>query len=182
ALVAHPCRAERFAATPFGLERDPPALRDALRSQSDPTSILLRYRPDQLLVKVGERSLLCEVKSEAEGYPNFAVEADAYLAGLDWNAIYRHVAYAFCDLRVGVSWACWAEEIPSPQEIIVPLRHRHAADALRRMPLAFPDARIESRDYGNGSGTPFFLMPKPRIGSVSVLRPLALFARQDVWG
>lgn len=174
-------RAEGFHNFRFGSEVDGPALRDAVRTDDDPTSILLRYRPDQVFGRPGARTVLCELKSETKGYPNFAVEADAYLAGLDWNALYRHVMYAFCDLSQGTHWACWADEVPRPSQIVVPNFHRRFAESMRRLPRAFPGAAICVRDWGDGSGTPYFCVPKPKPGIPSPLRALSDFIRQDVW-
>lgn len=174
-------RAEGFHNFRFGLELDGRQVRDALRVDDDPTSVLLRYRPDQVFGRAGARTVLCELKSERKGYPNFAVEADAFLAGLDWNALYRHVMYAFCDLGQGMHWACWADEIPRPNAIYIPNTHPRFAESMRRLPKAFPGAAVCIRNWGEGSGTPYFLVPKPRPGNSTALRPLSDFIRQDVW-
>jgi hypothetical protein len=52
---------------------------------------------------------------------------------------------------------------------------------MRRLPKAFAGAEICIRNWGEGSGTPYFFVPKPRPGSLSPLRPLNDFIRQDVW-
>lgn len=174
-------KGEGFHNFRFGSELDSPLMRDALRQRDDPTSILLRYRPDQVFSHPGARTVLCELKSEKKGYPNFAVEADAYLAGLDWNKLHRHVMYAFCDLAQQTYWACWADEIPRPTTIYVPKFHCRFVDSMRRLPKAFPEADVSVMDWGEGSGTPYFLVPKPRPGLSSPLRPLGLFIRHDVW-
>lgn len=172
---------EGFCGFRFGVEGDAAVLRDALRLGDDPTSILLRYRPDQVFSRPGARTVLCELKSEGKGYPNFAVEADAYLAGRDWNHLYRHVMYAFCDLSQGLYWACWADEIPRPDALYIPSAHPRFAEFMRRLPKAFAGAAICVRNWGEGSGTPYFFVPKPRPGLVSPLRPLNDFIRHDVW-
>lgn len=174
-------KAEGFHSFRFGSELDSPVLREALRVRDDPTSILLRYRPDQVFSHPEARTVLCELKSEKKGYPNFAVEADAYLAGLDWNRLYRHVMYAFCDVGQDLHWACWADEIPRPNRVYVPDFHPRFAESMLRLPKAFPEAAISVMDWGEGSGTPYFFVPKPKPGLLSPLRPLALFIRHDVW-
>ncbi|MFN0071172.1 MAG: hypothetical protein ACKVVP_06745 [Chloroflexota bacterium] len=66
----------------FGVEVDDQSFWDALRQQHDSTSLMLRFRPERAVVLPGTGALVCEVKSEAGGYSNFAVEADSYAAGL----------------------------------------------------------------------------------------------------
>ncbi len=181
AAVIRTFQAEGFCNFRFGLETDGVTLRDVLQCHDDPTSILLRYRPDQVFSRPDSRTVLCELKSESKGYPNFAVEADAYLAGRAWNHLYRHVMYAFCDLQRCEYWACWADAIPEPGIVYVPERHRRFAEHMARLPKAFPRARVTSLNWGEGSGTPYFFVPKPRSSPWTPLRPLDWFVRHEVW-
>lgn len=146
----------------YGTETDSEALRRALQGQHDPTSIMLRFRPDQAFVKPGVRTVLCEVKTEGGQYPNFAIEADSYRAALLWNAAHRHVMFTFADLGAETLVACWAQDLPPPREIRVP-RRWDFADNMERMRAEFPGVPLvpwPHKPGGAGSGTPYFLVPK----------------------
>lgn len=144
-----------------------PHLQKELRSLGNGTSKMLRYRPDQVAVLPGKRALLLEIKSEAGGSPNFAVELDAWEAAKMWNRDESHVLYVFADLKPGLVFGAWPEEIPSPARIFVP----RPAD-LEQVESAYsgvPTRRVSVR----GSGTAFFLVKKEGLRSLgSILAEL----------
>jgi hypothetical protein len=136
-----------------------PRLQEKLQPLSNGTSKLLRYRPDQVAVIPGERSLLVEIKSEAGGSPNFAVELDAWEAAKIWNRDSSHVLYVFVDLVLGSVFGAWPEEI-SPLKIFVPRQ----AD-VERISAAYPGVPT-SHVVVRGSGTAFFLIAKKDLHSL----------------
>jgi hypothetical protein len=147
-------------------------LRDRLREQYDPVSLMLRYRPDQIVVWPGERAMLVEIKSAPAHYPNFAVECDSIYGAMLWAATGGEVLYTFYDSGTRQVTGCWAEEIGAPRRIYIPCQSKQQ-DAIRvreRMHSLFPAAELVDRPSGNGSGTPFFLISKCH----PALRPLPL--------
>lgn len=180
AIVQAIFKANGFTEFKTGIETRKPDLWEALQRQRDRTSMMLRYQPDQTFVGTGvARTVLCEVKSECDAHPNFAIEADAYLAALDWNAGYQHLMYAFCDLDRGQQWGCWADDIPRPVgigAIRVPKR-RDAGETLGRLERRFGRGACQLVEWSQkGSGTAFFLVPKRS----TFLIPLDQFVRDRV--
>jgi hypothetical protein len=146
-----------------------------LTAQADPTSIMLRFRPDLVLVKPGVRTVMCEVKSEAQGYVNFAVEFNSWRAATIWNRSGRHVMYALVDLRDERVSACWADDIPRPATVRVPRRwdwEKHKSFLQRGAPWA----NLEVVNHAGGSGTPYFLIPK----AADYLRPVERFIEREL--
>ena len=155
-----------FVCYDLGTETDSDELHRALMSQYDETSIMLRFRPDKVFVKSGYRSLLCEIKSESQGYPNFAIEVDSYQAAHKWDSDCERVMYSFVDLsqeqaRVA---CCWVGDVPPPTSIRVPRRWDFERQ-LERMAAAFPGADMIPCQYirGKQSGTPYFLIRKTSV-------------------
>ena len=163
--MAIPIVVEHFAAIGFacyelGTETDSKGLHSALMAQYDGTSIMLRFRPDRVFIKPRYRSILCEIKSEANGYRNFAIEADSFQAAHEWDSGHERVMYAFVDLSNGhVVMCCWASDIPMPYRIFVP-RRWDFDEQFQRMSIAYSGAVIEPKEYRGGSGTPYFLISK----------------------
>ena len=146
-----------------------------LRQQRDRLSLMLRYQPDQIAVFLGQRSLLCEVKSEVGRSKNFAIEADSLLGAREWERTGDLVFYAFVDVSVhdleqSVT-GCWLRElavtmVKVPTTTDWEAHKRRMAEAA----LTFPGCRIEACNLQrDGSGTPFVLVPKQS----RALRPLA---------
>jgi hypothetical protein len=156
----------------IGTETDDKRCWELLSMQSDPTSLMLRFRPDLLQIKPRARTVLCEVKSEAKGYQNFAVEFDSWMSSIMWNRSGHHVMYAFVDLsRESVS-ACWADDIPRPFIVRVP-RRQNWEKHVSRLKQEAPWAQLQLVPYTNGSGTPYFLLHK----EIKCLQPLEYFIR-----
>jgi hypothetical protein len=167
-----------FTAHGLGTELDDVVLRQSLAAQDDRTSRLLRFRPDQALVRPGVRSLLVEVKSERGRYPNFAIEVASHQAASEWDSGRRHVAYAFVDLGTRLIWCCWAADLPPPVEIRVPLRWDFEA-SWQRLNQEWPGVRLVPEPYRPGpyrSGTPYFLLRK----TSSCLQALDVFVRAEL--
>lgn len=159
-----------FTGYAFGAEAGNASFHRAVQAQTDPTSLLLRFRPDRAFVRTGLRSLLCEIKTEGHDSPNFALELDSWQAARQWNAAYEHVAFVFVDLRCGEAVACWATMIPMPQKVYVPRRFDFIQQR-ERVAREMPAARLCDCTHRGGSGTPFFLVPK----AAAFLRPLRSF-------
>lgn len=145
----------------FGIEIDNDELRQALRSQHDAMSLMLRYRPDRAVVVPQVHTVLCEIKSVAGTYRNYAIEIDSYAAAREWHNGERRVMYAFVDLDTDPPTlkACWCEDLPKPQTIYVPMRAGYES-TYQRIRQAWPDAVIQLRERTKGSGTPYFLVWK----------------------
>lgn len=156
-----------------GVETQSDEKRIALSQQKDITSLMHRYRPDAIMIKRGEMSILCEVKSEADGKPNFAIEVDSYTVAHALQGTGQSVMYAFVDLSVKppVVLCCWVDNVPSPTFILMPNRWDYG-DNLARMQEQYPGARIKPLFGAAGSGTPFFLIPK----KFAALLPFSEFA------
>ena len=154
----------------IGTEYDPAALRDALRQHSDATSLLIRFRPDRIYVhdSPARRTILCEIKSEDHGYPNFALEADSFAAARAWDSTgsnTRHVCVALVDLRSGMIHCAWASDLPAPTQIFVPERWDWR-DTLARLEREWPlTVRLTHCPHRGGAGTAYLLLTKqhPRL-------------------
>jgi hypothetical protein len=122
---------------------------------------MLRFRPDRAFVKVGGRSVLCEIKSEDQGRPNFAIEIDSYRAALEWNMTWQHVMYAFVDLASSTNavYCCWANDVPTPKAINVP-RRWDFEKTYRRLQDEWPGVDLRLVPHRSGAGTPYFLVWK----------------------
>jgi len=146
------------AAFGYGVEQYPRELARAMLTQRDDTAYKVRFAPDLVPVWPGLLTLFCEVKTESQGSDNFAVEADAYRGSLlhDSGGM---VLYAFVDLTQRTVVGCWARDIKTPRRILVPNRPDYK-ESQERMYRNFPQAKVEAISWRNGSGTPFFLIPK----------------------
>jgi len=164
-----------FDAHKAGTETDVDALRKSLRAQNDPASRMMRFRPDQVLVKHGAGSILCEVKSEGRGYHNFAVETDSWLATQSWEKAIGRVCYAFADLKRDTVLACWSGDLPRPGRVRVPTRFDWL-ETMARLAEEIPWAYLEPVEHQGGSGTAHFLVAK----CADFLRPLDTFIRSEV--
>jgi hypothetical protein len=164
-----------FSGFRIGAETDSQDCWELLLAQSDPTSIMLRFRPDRVQIKPGARAVLCEVKSEAQGHPNFAIEFYSWLAATMWNRSGHHVMYALADLRSGKVSACWAEDIPPPFVVRVPRRWDHGKH-ISRLQREAHWAELLLVEHKGGSGTPYFLVPK----NSEYLWPLDMFIETQV--
>lgn len=143
----------------MGTETDTDVLRRCLMGQNDRTAQMMRYRPDNIFV--GDIALLSEVKTEANGYYNFSIEFDAYIAGREWNVLGQRLAYICVDLSVNPyrTYCCWSNEIPFPQKVYIPMRWDYQG-TYERIGHDWPNINRELRDHCNGSGTAYFLVSK----------------------
>lgn len=160
-----------FECHSMGTEVNAKEMQKALRAQYDATSVMLRFRPDRIFVKRGMRSILCEVKSEAKGYQNFAVEVDSYDAAIQWNSMYNHVMHAFVTLPDNSVKCCWLSNVPRPEHFYVPNRPSHRR-TIARLKNCWCDVGIEVVRHWGGSGTAYFLIPK----DAPYLKPFEQFA------
>lgn len=158
-LVRQAWMKHRFAGFTIGTETDSEELRAMLRRQHDETSLRLRYRPDQVFIRAGFTSVICEVKSERGKWNNFSIEADSLLAARWWANNSVRVAFNFVDLGSGEIKACWCGDIGDPDEIRYPRRNDRDESA-SRLKAFFPRSRHTFIESSNGSGTPFLLIPK----------------------
>jgi len=166
-----------FSVHNCGIEERSPELHQALMQQYDRTSISQRWQPDQVAVKRGNLSLLCEVKSEGNGYPNFAIEADSFTASHVHAQSGQAVMYAFVDLLQlpePTIHCCWLDDVPSPEFIRVPMRWdwRKTYDRLKE---SFPNATLNTVNHKGGAGTAYFLIKKDS----SYLIPFDIFAQAE---
>lgn len=158
-LVTKLFKAYQFDKHRWGFEFDKQVTKTSLSSQHDKTSMLLRYRPDVVFTKIGWRSVLCEIKSENQGYKNFAVELESWLATKEWNLHQNHVMYAFVDIVPKKVLCCWANTIPLPGIVYLP-KTPDFTKTKNRIKANLPHLVITLTKYSSGSGTPYFLLPK----------------------
>lgn len=146
-----------------GIEGDDKRLWTELTRQYDSMSIMMRFKPDQICVWPELRSVLFEIKTEAKGRPNFAIEADSRRAAKMWDSDSRRVAYIFVDFSKKTFdhqiKACWSQDIKDPRFIRVPKRDGWR-ETKQRMCNQWQDTTIITPDHRGGSGTPFFLIDK----------------------
>jgi len=148
-----------FISYTIGTEMDDEELHELLRKQRDPTSIMLRFRPDRVSVRPGIRSVLCEIKSESGLHPNFSIEIDSYEAAILWNRVCKNVMFVFVDLSRKAALATWADDLPKPVQIYVP-RRQGWEDRIRQLRHDYPAADIREIQWIRGSGTPFTTVRK----------------------
>lgn len=151
-----------FLLFPFGMELLP-ELQKELRHINTETSMLLRYRPDRLAILPRKKVLLLEIKSEANGYNNFAVEFEAWYAACLWNKIAGTILYVMVDLNTCKVYGFVPDEI-QPECIYVPKLN----DLNRVVALNRTKAKIvcELSRHITGSGAPYFLIPKASLKPV----------------
>lgn len=144
-------------------------LSNLVQTQDDRCSLMLRYRPDMVCVKQHVRSVLCEIKGtkhDTSRYkaPAFRIEARALKGLWEWNAggrVAMIVCTAFRTDGLHKTRAVWADAIPPPSEVIVPERW-DVEDQMKAMGQMFPRAKLVRRMFrptGNGSGTPYIVIP-----------------------
>lgn len=159
-----------FERNDHGFEHDSLKTRRAISKQRDVVSRMLNYRPDMTFTKTDFGSIFCEVKSEGQERPNFAIEFNSWVETKTWNSFTplwdttqdstQHVIYAFVDTHLGKVSCCWADSVSRPSLIIVPKRPNFKEtlnDILERFPKLFTDLQEHT---GHGSGTPYFLLSK----------------------
>jgi hypothetical protein len=173
--IAVPLVVSAFAAHGFegfaqGTETDGDRLHDLLRKADDDTGMLLRYRPDRVLICPRRGAMLCEIKGEGGLFPNFAIEVPAWWSARRHEQAGLRVAVAFAVIPNGPISCCWASKIPFPSTICVPRREGYP-ERRAWVRAHFPGIPIDEIPYRSGSGTPFFLVPK----RVPFLLPLAEF-------
>lgn len=149
-----------------------PELAELLRVRYDPTSRMLRYRPDRILVSDGAGTVLLEYKTEPGRYQNFSIEIDSYAAACQWAKAGATVFYIFA--APDANKACWSHDIRF-DTVFIP--SRWGDDVVLRLKREWPTKRIRRTKWRAGaSGTPFFLVPK----SAPYLKPLKQFIENDV--
>lgn len=168
-----------FTGFTIGTENDSKELSELLQTQSDPTSIMLRFRPDQIFVRPMLRSVLVEVKSEEGKYPNYAIEMDSHVAAHLWNQQSDHVVYVFVDTLKQTCRAIWAHELPDPHTIYVPLRWDFDKQE-HRIQTEWPGAEIKAIPWNKdiSSGKPFMVISKKH----AALRDLEQFIKSEIIG
>ncbi len=164
--IAVPAMEEDFLSAGYksfvsGIEFDDPELKQMLRNQQDLTSMRIRYKPDRILVHPKDGSLMCEIKSESQGYNNFAIEFNSYAMVIEWGKMNK-ILYAFANInetRNCKMTYTWAENIKLPSTVIVP--NRSDANVNKQwIKKKFPTILIKHVQHRGGSGTPYFLVPK----------------------
>lgn len=173
-LVMAVFREHGFAEFTQGAETDPQAGRDALRGLNDRTAIVLRYRPDKVVVRPRHGALYCEIKGTPEDRPNFAVEAKAFWAMRQHVQSGHRVLLGFALLPGGPVYCAWAQDIPLPMRINIPRREDYK-EGLAWVRENFPGSFPQLTEYRSGSGTPYFLIPKTE----PFLIPAAEFIAQN---
>lgn len=178
-LVMARFQAYGFKIFPWGTEHRNARLAELLRLHYDPTSALIRHQPDLAVIHAEPivRSVLCEVKSESQGRPNFAIAVDSFRSARALRAGECHVMYALVDLSTEQILACWADQIPAPSRIFVPKRWDYE-QTRERLLKEWPGVLLVSRSCSGGSGTPFLLIPK----TADYLLPLDHFIKQYLLG
>ena len=150
-----------FTVRPYGFEDHNIETVKLLQFKTDPTSLAARFKPDQLAITNKGDSFLCEVKSEADGRKNFAVEVDSFTgAKMHARAGYR-VMYFYADLSTKpyIASCCWIEDAYGPRNILVPTRFNFDLTQSRLIKI-YPYAFFNVSETKSGSGTPYYLIPK----------------------
>ena len=134
-----------------------------------------RFKPDLYILPVGIiPPLLCEIKSENRGHPNFAIEFDSYCAAKIWDGGSKQVIYTFVDFNNSIQIKlCWLEDVRFI-EVRVPNRFDFAKNMLE-LNKKYPYVQFVEVPHTGGAGTPFFLIPKISI----YLKPLDMFIKQN---
>lgn len=160
-------RKHGFILYPFGGELVPD-LQKALRHIHNDASRMLRYRPDRVAVKPGSAVFLVEIKSEARGSKNFAVEFDAWDAARLWNRNMKAVIYVFVDLLTGKVYGCFPEEL-KPKQVFI----SRISDIKRILKLLPSGTTVRCSRETVGSGTAFFLVAKSKLKLLNELIDIA---------
>jgi hypothetical protein len=127
----------------------------------DAASLAARFRPDLIVSANGKWSALIYVKSESAGRPHFAVEVDSYTAAVEHQEAGHSVALSYVDLSIEPAhiMCCWREDSYRPGNIIIPERSDYRATK-EDLGKIYPYAWFFRDDRANGSGTPYYLVPK----------------------
>lgn len=143
----------------WGIEGEHIKAIEQLRFQRDKTALAARFKPDLLTTLVA--SALCEVKSEHNGYKNFAIEIDSYIAARMHHLAGHKIWYAFVDLsRNPIESSCyWFEDGYTPRQIRITGRFPFDSEC-KRLKQEFPLATFQRVQWRGGSGTSHFFIPK----------------------
>ncbi|MBO8161787.1 MAG: hypothetical protein H0Z24_09165 [Thermosipho sp. (in: Bacteria)] len=147
-----------FGLYEWGYEHDS-KLYSKLKNQTDPTSIILRFRPDFVALREGVRSVLVEVKSSPKSESLYvSIQLTSFESAKAWG---EHVMYAFIEIDTLDAGACWAIDIPEPKKIFVP-KKKWWKHETKRISYEYPRAQIIPVDYdpAHQSGHPYILIPK----------------------
>lgn len=148
---------------PVGIEQNRMNAHNILIAFDDDLVKFVRHFPDLLVLAKTPYNFLVDVKSEANGRPNYAIEADSLHAALQLWRIGNPTFFGLVDLSNGSVGMINANHIPV-RRIYNPRANR-TADLHRK----FPGTDISNRPRTFGSGTPYVLLPKthPLICPVS---------------
>ncbi len=151
---------------PMGVEFDNKDVYCQLRKRMDKTSVMLRHRPDATCFMV-DATVLMQIKGEPPSKYNgkrdkVFIEVDSWAGAMEWNTVYRHVAFAFVAIETQIILFAWADEL-SFKTIHVPMKHIHYEDNYERMQMEYPDKNVISEEWGGGSGTPCFTYKKEEL-------------------
>lgn len=154
---------------PYGVEVHDKNLQRALMlfGRQDEMALKNRYKPDLCIVprpdgmKINPkvRPFLCEVKSENETHPNFAIEFDSFCAAELWDNGQRNVIYIFVKMAQGVpieARACWVSGLCF-KPVFVPRRFDFEKN-IKELEAKYPRIKFQPVEHTGGSGTPYFLI------------------------
>lgn len=145
-----------------GHEYDKDDLRNLLAKRRDTISLLKRFKPDVIAIK-NDEIMFCEIKSEQNGYNNYAIEFDSFISIKEHSktgpALYSFVTIDPHEQNVSGSKVCSASNIPYPSRISVPMRFDYEL-TVAYIKDNWPDTAITYREHQGGSGTAYFLIPK----------------------
>ena len=142
---------------PMGVEFDNSDMYCQLRKRNDKTSIMLRHRPDAVCFGHDD-AVLVQIKGRNRINDDIVfVEVDSWAGAMEWNAVYRHVAFAFVEIPTENILYAWADEL-SFSEIYIPKRFDYLYSQ-KQLSLQFRDKNIILREHKTGSGTPYFIYP-----------------------
>jgi len=154
----------------FGYENAGEEALNILRNVTHNTALFMRHFPDGLVVFIREGPTFFDIKSEREGYPNYAVEIDSLWAALELCKINFPVFFVCVDLQSGTISFIHAKNTPC-EKIYLPRRFwgRHG-----ELCQKFMGAKIERKENTRGSNTPYILIPK----TSEYLIPLSEFIKE----
>lgn len=150
-----------FAGHVTGVETDGRGLRKALLSKTDKASLAYRFRPDMIFTKAGYPSLMCEIKSEGQNSKNYAIEFLSFEAAKGWGKIHEMAMYIFVSVENGKNvHCCLIDNVCTPAVVFMPANHQDTRENKRYISSNHPNVKIIEKKRRNGSGTPYFLIPK----------------------
>lgn len=150
---------------PVGIEQNRMNAHNILVAFDDDLVKFVRHFPDLLVLAAAPYNFLVDIKSEANGRPNYALEADSLHAALQLWRIGNPTFFGLVDLSSGAVGMINANHVPV-RRIYNP-RVARTVDLRRK----FPGTDISNRERTFGSGTPYVLLPKthPAICPVSAI-------------